>query len=63
MGRDDYYIKSALLTGDSLPELKDAYTTMQREESNMGVFESSSVSETKINATFFVVESFNRKML
>ncbi|GJX62049.1 hypothetical protein Tco_0294949 [Tanacetum coccineum] len=56
MGLDDCYqpIKSALLTRDLLLEVKDAYTTVSREESYIDVPESSSVNESKLNATFLL---------
>ncbi|GJR50426.1 ribonuclease H-like domain-containing protein [Tanacetum coccineum] len=59
MGLDDCYdpIKNALLTRDPLPEVKDAYTTVSREESHRGIPESSGVSELKINATSFASAS------
>ncbi|GKA09222.1 ribonuclease H-like domain-containing protein [Tanacetum coccineum] len=62
MGLDNCYhpIRSDLLMRDPLPEVKDAYTTVSREESHRGVPESSSrVSESKLNATSFAAKSFN----
>ncbi|GJY13036.1 hypothetical protein Tco_0382345 [Tanacetum coccineum] len=58
---DDCYqpIQSALLTRNPLAEVKDAYTTVSREESHKGIPESSSVSEYKLNATSFAAKSFN----
>ncbi|GKE70726.1 ribonuclease H-like domain-containing protein, partial [Tanacetum coccineum] len=43
MGLDDYYqpVRSSLLTRDPLPEVKDAYNVISREESHRGVLESS----------------------
>ncbi|GKC10704.1 hypothetical protein Tco_1007486 [Tanacetum coccineum] len=38
---------------DPLYEVKYAYTTVSREESHKGVLESSSVTESKLNATYF----------
>ncbi|GJZ21031.1 ribonuclease H-like domain-containing protein [Tanacetum coccineum] len=52
-------VRSALLTRDPLLDVKDAYNTISRDESHRGIPESSGVSETKINATSFVVKSFN----
>ncbi|GKC46985.1 ribonuclease H-like domain-containing protein, partial [Tanacetum coccineum] len=49
-------VKSALLTKDPLPEVKDAYTTVSRKESYRGIPQPSSVTESKINATFFVAK-------
>ncbi|GKB18851.1 hypothetical protein Tco_0852774 [Tanacetum coccineum] len=45
MSLDDCYqpVRSAILSRDPLPELKDAYNTVSREESHRGVPESSSV--------------------
>ncbi|GKC35151.1 hypothetical protein Tco_1047535, partial [Tanacetum coccineum] len=61
MSLDDCYqpIRSALLTMDPLPEVKDAYTTVSREESHRGIPKSSGVSESKLNATSFAAKSFN----
>ncbi|GJX99117.1 hypothetical protein Tco_0356136 [Tanacetum coccineum] len=65
MGMDDYYqpIRSALLTMDPLPEVKDAYTTVSREESHRGILESSGVSNSKLNATSFAAKSFNNNTI
>nr|GEU52543.1 hypothetical protein [Tanacetum cinerariifolium] len=52
-------IRSALLTWDPLPEVKDADTTVSREESRRGILESSSVSDSKLNATSFTAKYFN----
>ncbi|GJS48725.1 ribonuclease H-like domain-containing protein [Tanacetum coccineum] len=52
-------IRGALLTRDPLPEVKDEYTTVSKEESHRGIPESSGVSESKLNAASFVVKSFN----
>ncbi|GJX50904.1 ribonuclease H-like domain-containing protein [Tanacetum coccineum] len=64
MGLDDCYqpIRSAFLTRDPLPEVKDAYTIVFREESQRGIPVSSGVFESKINATSFVVKSFNNNI-
>ncbi|GJU91566.1 ribonuclease H-like domain-containing protein [Tanacetum coccineum] len=61
MGLDDCYqpIRSALLTRDPLPEVKDAYTTVSREESHKGIPETSSVSDSKLNPTSFAAKTFN----
>nr|GEW91620.1 hypothetical protein [Tanacetum cinerariifolium] len=61
MGLDECYqpIKSALLTRVHLPEVNDAYTTISREESHMGIHEISGVSDSKLNVTSFVAKSFN----
>ncbi|GJR68222.1 hypothetical protein Tco_0014287 [Tanacetum coccineum] len=55
MGLDECYqpVRSALLTRDPLPDVKDAYNTVSREESYRGIPKSSGVSETKMNATSF----------
>ncbi|GJY57523.1 hypothetical protein Tco_0456638 [Tanacetum coccineum] len=55
MGLDDCYqpVRSALLTRDPLLDVKDAYTTVLREESHKGVLKSSSVTKIKMNATSF----------
>ena len=52
-------MRTALLTRDPLPEVKDAYITVSREESHRGVLESSSVTEAKLNASSFAAKSFN----
>ncbi|GJX86767.1 ribonuclease H-like domain-containing protein, partial [Tanacetum coccineum] len=51
----------SLLTRDPLPEVKDAYNVVSREESYRGVPESYGVSESKQNATSFVVKTFHNK--
>nr|GEW89415.1 putative reverse transcriptase domain-containing protein [Tanacetum cinerariifolium] len=53
------YVRSYLLTRDPLPEVKDAYNVISREESHRGVPESSSITESKQNATSFVAKTFN----
>ncbi|GJW68759.1 ribonuclease H-like domain-containing protein [Tanacetum coccineum] len=60
-GLDDYYqpVRSALLTRDPLPDVKDAYNTVSREESHRGIPESSGTSDAKLNATSFVAKTFN----
>ncbi|GJY10050.1 ribonuclease H-like domain-containing protein [Tanacetum coccineum] len=52
-------LPNSLLTRDPLPEVKDAYNVVSREESHRGVPESSGVTESKINATSFAAKSFN----
>ncbi|GJV78261.1 hypothetical protein Tco_1509845 [Tanacetum coccineum] len=61
MGLDDCYqsVRNSLLIKDPLPEVKDAYVTMSREESHIGIPESSSVTEGKINAISFAAKSSN----
>ncbi|GKD41159.1 hypothetical protein Tco_1261366, partial [Tanacetum coccineum] len=61
MGLDECYIsvRSSLLTRDPLLEVKDAYVIVSREESHKGIPESSSVIETKLNATSFAAKSSN----
>ncbi|GKB90394.1 hypothetical protein Tco_0962666 [Tanacetum coccineum] len=61
MGMDDCYqpIRSALLTWDPLPEVKDAYTAVSEEESYRGIPESSVVFESKLNASSFAAKTFN----
>ncbi|GJT19643.1 ribonuclease H-like domain-containing protein [Tanacetum coccineum] len=58
----DKYVRSALLTRDHLPEVKDSYTTVSREESYKGILESSNVTESKINATSFAVKGANQHL-
>ncbi|GJU46289.1 ribonuclease H-like domain-containing protein [Tanacetum coccineum] len=50
--------RSALLTRDLLLKVKDAYTTMSREESHGGILEPL-VFNFKLNVTSFAVKSFN----
>ncbi|GJZ49071.1 ribonuclease H-like domain-containing protein, partial [Tanacetum coccineum] len=61
MGLDDCYqpVRSSLLTREPLPEVKDAYIVVSREESHRGVLESSGVTESKMNVTSFAAKSFN----
>ncbi|GJR74932.1 ribonuclease H-like domain-containing protein [Tanacetum coccineum] len=61
MGLDGCYqpVRSAILTRDNLPEVKDAYTAVSREESYQGIHECSGVTESKMNATYFATKSFN----
>ncbi|GKB07038.1 hypothetical protein Tco_0835271 [Tanacetum coccineum] len=58
---DDCYqsVRSCLLIRDPLPEVKDAYVIVSREESHRRIPESSSVTESKINATLFAAKSSN----
>ncbi|GKB68296.1 hypothetical protein Tco_0929708 [Tanacetum coccineum] len=46
-------------SGDPLPDVKDAYNTVSREESDRGIPESSGTSDAKLNATSFVAKTFN----
>ncbi|GKA33495.1 ribonuclease H-like domain-containing protein, partial [Tanacetum coccineum] len=61
MGLDYCYqpVRSSLLKRDPLPEVKDAYNVVSREESHRGIPESSGVIEFKMNATSFAAKSFN----
>ncbi|GKE71491.1 hypothetical protein Tco_1529563, partial [Tanacetum coccineum] len=61
MSLDDCYqpIRSALITRDPLPKVKDAYTTVSRKESHRGVPESFGASESKLKATSFAAKTFN----
>nr|GEY46946.1 receptor-like serine/threonine-protein kinase ALE2 isoform X2 [Tanacetum cinerariifolium] len=61
MGLDECYlsVKSSLLTMDPLPEVKDAYVIVSREESHRGFPKSSSVTEAKLNAISFAAKSSN----
>ncbi|GJZ11190.1 ribonuclease H-like domain-containing protein [Tanacetum coccineum] len=61
MGLDDCYqpVRSSLLISDPLPEVKDAYNVVSREESHRGVPESSGGTESKQNATSFAAKTFN----
>ncbi|GJX74193.1 ribonuclease H-like domain-containing protein [Tanacetum coccineum] len=61
MNLDDCYqpTRSALLTKDLLLDVKDAYTTVSREESHRGVPETFGVSKTKMNANSFTAKTFN----
>nr|GEW42524.1 zinc finger, CCHC-type [Tanacetum cinerariifolium] len=58
MGLDECYlsIKSSFLTRDPLPKVKDAYVIVSREESYRGIPESSSLIETKLNATSLLLK-------
>ncbi|GJX75718.1 hypothetical protein Tco_0322529 [Tanacetum coccineum] len=50
---DGSSVRSSLLTRDPLLEVKDAYTTVSREESHSGIPEFSNVVDSKLNATSF----------
>ncbi|GJU58808.1 zinc finger, CCHC-type containing protein [Tanacetum coccineum] len=54
-----FKVMSALLTRDLLPKVKDAHTTVSKEETHRSVPESFVVSESKLNATSFAAKSFN----
>ncbi|GJY78379.1 ribonuclease H-like domain-containing protein, partial [Tanacetum coccineum] len=58
---DDCYlsVRSSLLTRDPIPEVKDAYITISRDESYRGIPESSNVTDSKLNAISFAAKSFN----
>lgn len=61
IGLDDCYqpTRSALLTRDPLPDVKDAYAAISREKSHIGVHESSGVTKSKLNASSFAAKFFN----
>ncbi|GJW21020.1 ribonuclease H-like domain-containing protein, partial [Tanacetum coccineum] len=61
MGHYDCYqpVRSSLLTRDPIPEIKDAYNVVSREESHRGVPESYGVTESKMNASSFTTKTFN----
>ncbi|GJR74032.1 ribonuclease H-like domain-containing protein [Tanacetum coccineum] len=58
---DDCYqpFRSTLLTRDPLPEVKDAYTIVSREESHKGIPETSNANELKMSDTSFAAKSIN----
>ncbi|GJR87104.1 ribonuclease H-like domain-containing protein [Tanacetum coccineum] len=58
MDLDDCYqpVRTALLTRDPLPHVKDAYATVSREESHKGIPETSEAIDTKTNATSFAAK-------
>ncbi|GKA90962.1 ribonuclease H-like domain-containing protein [Tanacetum coccineum] len=60
VGLDDCYqpVRTALLTRDPLPEVKDAYATISREESHKVIPKTSEAIDTKINATTFVAKCY-----
>nr|GEW26528.1 ribonuclease H-like domain-containing protein [Tanacetum cinerariifolium] len=55
MGLDECYqpVRNAILTRDPLPDVKDAYATVSREESHRGIPETLKVIDTKMHATSF----------
>ncbi|GKC17438.1 ribonuclease H-like domain-containing protein, partial [Tanacetum coccineum] len=61
MGLDDCYqpVRTALLTRDPLPDVKD-YATVSKEESHRGIPETSEAIDTKLNATSFDAKSYNQ---
>ncbi|GJU19637.1 retrotransposon protein, putative, ty1-copia subclass [Tanacetum coccineum] len=61
IGLDECYlsVRSSLLSRDLLPEVKDAYTIMSREESHRGIPEYSSVAKSYLNATSFISKCSN----
>ncbi|GKC17701.1 ribonuclease H-like domain-containing protein, partial [Tanacetum coccineum] len=52
-------LRSTLLTRDPLPEVKDAYTIVSREESHKGILETSNATELKMSDTSFAAKSIN----
>ncbi|GKC93183.1 ribonuclease H-like domain-containing protein, partial [Tanacetum coccineum] len=62
MGLDDCYqpVRTTLLIRDPLPDVKDAYATVFREESHRGIPETSKAIDTKMNATSFAAKSYNQ---
>ncbi|GJX90484.1 ribonuclease H-like domain-containing protein [Tanacetum coccineum] len=62
MGLDDCYqpVRTALLTRDPLPDVKDAYATVSREEFHRGIPETSEAIDTKMNAISFAAKSYNQ---
>ncbi|GKB17314.1 putative RNA-directed DNA polymerase [Tanacetum coccineum] len=62
MGLDDCYqpVRTALLTRDPLPDVKDAYATVSKEESHKGIPETSEAIDTKTNAISFAAKSYNQ---
>ncbi|GJZ88337.1 ribonuclease H-like domain-containing protein, partial [Tanacetum coccineum] len=62
MGLDDCYqpVKITLLTRDPLPDVKDAYATVSREESHRGIPETPEVIDAKMHATSFAAKSYNQ---
>ncbi|GKB76344.1 hypothetical protein Tco_0943239 [Tanacetum coccineum] len=51
-------VRSALLTRDHLPDVKDTYTIVSIEKAYRGVHDSSSVTKSKMNATSFAAKSY-----
>ncbi|GKB85409.1 hypothetical protein Tco_0957681 [Tanacetum coccineum] len=62
MGLDDCYqpVMTALLTRDPLPDVKDAYATVSREESHRGIPETPKAIDIKMHATSFAAKSYNQ---
>ncbi|GJW52763.1 putative RNA-directed DNA polymerase [Tanacetum coccineum] len=62
MGLDDCYqpVRTALLTRDPLPDVKDAYATVSREESHRGIPETPEAIDAKMHATSFAAKSYNQ---
>ncbi|GJY38141.1 putative RNA-directed DNA polymerase [Tanacetum coccineum] len=60
MGLDDCYqpVRTALLTRGPLPDVKDDYATVSREESHRGILETFEAINTKLNATSFAAKSY-----
>nr|GEU39649.1 hypothetical protein [Tanacetum cinerariifolium] len=52
-------VRSAFLTRDPLPDVKDAYNIVSRGESDRGIPESFGTFDAKLNATSFVAKTFN----
>nr|GEU39005.1 hypothetical protein [Tanacetum cinerariifolium] len=52
-------VRSSLLTRDPLHEVKDAYTTMSREDSHKEILVTSTAAKLKMSATSFVAKSVN----
>ncbi|GJT30078.1 ribonuclease H-like domain-containing protein [Tanacetum coccineum] len=62
MGLDDCYqpVRTALLTRDPLPDVKDAYAAVSREESHKGIPETLEAIDIKMHATSFAAKSYNQ---
>ncbi|GJZ40642.1 ribonuclease H-like domain-containing protein [Tanacetum coccineum] len=62
MGLDDCYqpVRTTLLTRDPLPDVKDAYATVSREESHRGIPETPEAIDAKMHATSFATKSYNQ---
>ncbi|GJW31990.1 ribonuclease H-like domain-containing protein [Tanacetum coccineum] len=58
MGLDDCYqpVRTALLTRDPLPDVKDAYATVSREESHSGIPETPEAIDAKMHANSFATK-------
>ena len=63
MGLDDIYqhIRSNILTREILPEVKDAFVIISREESHRGIPTTSSVKTEKAQVSAFVSKTFDNK--